>query len=121
MPTFSPCYALQGIIRTKKGKAHIFVSFFASLMGLPCSVGPHRSENLFKQLEQRSLTAEEQAVIDQRVQLQRKMYEAFERQERARKVGKAGPPLYMPRWTAVGLLHLPPALQPLLRLFQLVE
>lgn len=45
-----------------------------------------RSSNLFKQLDSRDLTPAEQAVIDQRVALQRRMFQAFEKQEMARKV-----------------------------------
>lgn len=46
----------------------------------------YRSSNLFKQLDSRDLTPAEQAVIDQRVALQRRMFQAFEKQETARKV-----------------------------------
>ncbi|PSC71800.1 Transforming growth factor beta regulator 1 [Micractinium conductrix] len=52
------------------------------------NIATHRTDNLFQSLEQRQLTEEEQRIIDQRVALQRRMYEAYERQERARKVGE---------------------------------
>ena len=45
-----------------------------------------RTENLFEALEKRTLTAEEQAVIDERVAHQRRMFEQFEKRERIRKI-----------------------------------
>lgn len=46
----------------------------------------HRCDNLFQQLESRTLTAEEEAVIQQRVAFQRKMFEEYEKREQKRKV-----------------------------------
>ncbi len=46
---------------------------------------------MFRDLEGRALTTEEEAIIAQRVALQRNMAEEFERRERARKV-RAGEP-----------------------------
>lgn len=44
-----------------------------------------RTEDLFRDLEGRALTAEEEGIIAQRVALQRSMNEQFERRELARK------------------------------------
>ncbi|KAK9835596.1 hypothetical protein WJX74_003803 [Apatococcus lobatus] len=46
----------------------------------------HQTKDLFKQLETRSLTEDEESVIQQRVALQRKMFAEYERRDRARKV-----------------------------------
>eukprot|EP00887_Chlorella_sp_A99_P007228 scaffold2.g7228.t1 len=51
-------------------------------------IATHRANNLFHTLEQRSLTEEEQGIIEQRVALQRKMFEEYERRERRRKVAE---------------------------------
>lgn len=54
---------------------------------LPCTMpNSHRCDNLFQQLESRTLTAEEEAVIQQRVAFQRKMFEEYEKREQKRKV-----------------------------------
>ncbi|EFJ45729.1 hypothetical protein VOLCADRAFT_93895 [Volvox carteri f. nagariensis] len=45
-----------------------------------------RTENLFKQLDERQLTEDEQAIIQQRVELQRKMFQEYERREKQRKL-----------------------------------
>ncbi|GFR53040.1 hypothetical protein Agub_g15740 [Astrephomene gubernaculifera] len=45
-----------------------------------------RTDNLFKQLDERQLTEDEQAIIQQRVELQRKMFMEYERREKQRKV-----------------------------------
>ncbi|PRW21070.1 Transforming growth factor beta regulator 1 [Chlorella sorokiniana] len=45
-----------------------------------------RTDNLFQSLEERTLTEDEQRIIEQRVALQRKMFEEYERRERKRKV-----------------------------------
>lgn len=50
------------------------------------SIAIHRKENVFQDLDKRTLTDEEQAVIQRRVEHQRKMYELFEKRERVRKV-----------------------------------
>lgn len=57
---------------------------------LPTNIIPElcRTENLFQSLEQRSLTVEEQAVIDARVALQRKLFEEYEKRERRRKIAE---------------------------------
>ncbi|KAK9807622.1 hypothetical protein WJX72_004551 [[Myrmecia] bisecta] len=47
-----------------------------------------RSADLFKQLESRSLTKEEQNIVTQRVALQRKMFQEYEKRERKRKVAE---------------------------------
>ncbi|GIL69083.1 hypothetical protein Vretimale_17338 [Volvox reticuliferus] len=44
-----------------------------------------RTDNLFKQLDERQLTEDEQAIIQQRVELQRKMFQEYERREKQRK------------------------------------
>ncbi|GLI62832.1 hypothetical protein VaNZ11_005394 [Volvox africanus] len=44
-----------------------------------------RTDNLFKQLDERQLTEDEQAIIQQRVDLQRKMFQEYERREKHRK------------------------------------
>lgn len=46
----------------------------------------HRNDNLFKDLDSRALTAAEEDIIAQRVALQRRMLEEYEKRERARKV-----------------------------------
>ncbi|KAL4451372.1 hypothetical protein ABPG77_009444 [Micractinium sp. CCAP 211/92] len=51
-------------------------------------IGTHRTENLFQSLEERTLTEEEQRIIQQRVALQRRMFEEYERRERKRKVAE---------------------------------
>lgn len=43
---------------------------------------------MFEALEKRTLTAEEQAVIDERVAHQRRMFEQFEKREKARKIAE---------------------------------
>ncbi|KAG1677211.1 hypothetical protein FOA52_013409 [Chlamydomonas sp. UWO 241] len=45
-----------------------------------------RADNIFKQLDERKLTEQEEDIIQQRVDLQRKMYLEYERREQARKV-----------------------------------
>ncbi|KAG2488719.1 hypothetical protein HYH03_012719 [Edaphochlamys debaryana] len=45
-----------------------------------------RTDNLFKQLDERQLTEDEQNIIQQRVDLQRKMFVEYERREKERKV-----------------------------------
>ncbi|GLC58656.1 hypothetical protein PLESTB_001384900 [Pleodorina starrii] len=45
-----------------------------------------RTENLFKQLDERQLTEDEHAIIQQRVELQRKMFQEYERREKQRKL-----------------------------------
>ena len=45
-----------------------------------------RCDNLFRDLDSRALTAAEEDIIAQRVALQRRMLEEYERRERARKV-----------------------------------
>ena len=50
------------------------------------SIAVHRKENVFQDLDKRTLTEEEQAVIQRRVEHQRKMYELFEKRERQRKI-----------------------------------
>jgi hypothetical protein len=54
-----------------------------------------RNEDLFRDLEGRALTAEEEQIIAQRVALQRSMADLFETRERARKarpVSRGRPP-----------------------------
>ena len=46
----------------------------------------HRNDNLFRDLDSRALTADEEDIIAKRVALQRRMLEEYERRERARKV-----------------------------------
>lgn len=46
----------------------------------------HRCDNLFKDLDSRALTSAEQDIIAQRVALQRRMLEEYEKREKARKV-----------------------------------
>ncbi|KAK9839324.1 hypothetical protein WJX81_008143 [Elliptochloris bilobata] len=50
------------------------------------AIGTHKTEDLFKQLETRSLTKTEEEIIQQRVAHQRKMFEEYEKRERRRKV-----------------------------------
>ncbi|GBF99740.1 hypothetical protein Rsub_12515 [Raphidocelis subcapitata] len=50
------------------------------------SVPRNRAGNLFEQLSQRSLTREEQDIIAQRVEAQRRLLQEYERRERERKV-----------------------------------
>ncbi|KAI8102867.1 hypothetical protein M9434_005659 [Picochlorum sp. BPE23] len=50
------------------------------------TIAIHRKENVFQDLDKRTLTEEEQAVIQRRVEHQRKMYELFEKKERERKI-----------------------------------
>ncbi|KAG2440637.1 hypothetical protein HYH02_010216 [Chlamydomonas schloesseri] len=45
-----------------------------------------RTDNLFRQLDERQLTEDEQSIIQQRVELQRKMFQEYERREKQRKV-----------------------------------
>ena len=45
-----------------------------------------RCDNLFRDLDSRALTAAEEDIIAQRVALQRRMLEEYEKRERARKV-----------------------------------
>ena len=52
-------------------------------VGLSCA---HRCDNLFKDLDSRALTSAEQDIIAQRVALQRRMLEEYEKREKARKV-----------------------------------
>ncbi|KAL4855620.1 putative lysine-specific demethylase JMJ16 [Chlorella vulgaris] len=51
-------------------------------------IGTHRTDNLFQSLEERTLTEDEQRIIEQRVALQRRMYGEYERRERQRKVAE---------------------------------
>ena len=46
----------------------------------------HRCDNLFKDLDSRALTSAEEDIIAQRVALQRRMLEEYEKREKARKV-----------------------------------
>ena len=46
----------------------------------------HRCDNLFKDLDSRALTSAEESIIAQRVALQRRMLEEYEKREKARKV-----------------------------------
>ncbi|KAK9857596.1 hypothetical protein WJX84_011650 [Apatococcus fuscideae] len=48
----------------------------------------HQTKDLFKQLETRSLTEDEESVIQQRVALQRKMFAEYEKRDMARKVAE---------------------------------
>lgn len=51
---------------------------------------PHRRcrcDNLFKDLDSRDLTEAEESIIAQRVALQQKMLEEYEKREKARKAG----------------------------------
>ena len=50
------------------------------------SIAVHRKENVFQELDKRTLSKEEEAVIQRRVEHQRKMYELFEKRERQRKI-----------------------------------
>ncbi|KAL0035689.1 hypothetical protein WJX79_008812, partial [Trebouxia sp. C0005] len=50
------------------------------------AIGTHKTSDLFKQLESRSLTEDEQTIIQQRLDLQRKMLLAYETREKARKI-----------------------------------
>ena len=45
-----------------------------------------RTDNIFKQLDERQLTGDEQRIIDQRVALQRTLFLEYEKRERRRKV-----------------------------------
>ncbi len=47
---------------------------------------------MFRDLEGRSLTVDEESIIAQRVALQRKMADEFDRREKARKVRRHGRP-----------------------------
>ena len=46
----------------------------------------YRSSNLFKDLEERALTPAEEGIIAQRVALQRRMLQEYEKKEQLRKV-----------------------------------
>ena len=46
-----------------------------------------RCDNLFKDLDSRDLTEAEETIIAQRVALQQKMLEEYEKREKARKAG----------------------------------
>lgn len=48
-------------------------------------IATHKNDNVFKELEGRELTAEEQKIISERVALQRSMASEFDKRERARK------------------------------------
>ncbi|KAL0050522.1 hypothetical protein WJX82_001437 [Trebouxia sp. C0006] len=50
------------------------------------AIGTYKTSDLFKQLESRSLTEDEQTIIQQRLNLQRKMLLAYETREKARKI-----------------------------------
>ncbi|DBB01439.1 hypothetical protein WJX77_003930 [Trebouxia sp. C0004] len=50
------------------------------------AIGTHKTSDLFMQLESRSLTEDEQTIIQQRLDLQRKMLLAYETREKARKI-----------------------------------
>ena len=45
----------------------------------------YRCDNIFKDLDNRALTTAEQCIIEQRVALQRRMLEEYEKREKARK------------------------------------
>ncbi|GAX78635.1 hypothetical protein CEUSTIGMA_g6073.t1 [Chlamydomonas eustigma] len=45
-----------------------------------------RADNIFKQLDERQLTQDEELVIQQRVELQRKMFQEYQQREEARKI-----------------------------------
>lgn len=45
-----------------------------------------RTDNLFKQLDERALTKDEERIIEQRVAMQRKLLQEYERREKIRKV-----------------------------------
>lgn len=47
-----------------------------------------RTDNLFQQLDQRALSEDEQRIIDERVALQKKLFQEYERRERIRKVNE---------------------------------
>ena len=46
----------------------------------------HRSNDLFKELDKRELTVDEESIIKQRVEHQRRMLEEYEKREESRKV-----------------------------------
>jgi len=47
-----------------------------------------RTDNLFKQLDERKLTEEEELIIQKRVEMQRKMFQEYEKREQKRKVSE---------------------------------
>lgn len=55
-------------------------------------IATHKNDNVFKELEGRELTAEEQKIIGERVALQRNMANEFDKRERARKARSRLPP-----------------------------
>jgi hypothetical protein len=56
-----------------------------------------RYDNLFKDLDERALTADEEDIIAKRVALQRKMLEEYEKRDRKRKVRSSHS--YVTLWT----------------------
>ncbi|KAF8065639.1 hypothetical protein HT031_003240 [Scenedesmus sp. PABB004] len=60
----------------------------ALFMSADAAIQRRRTDNIFKQLDERSLTDDEQRIIHQRVELQRRLLEEYEKREQRRKVGE---------------------------------